>query len=200
MSRLLIAVLALTFFSVGPASASAQDDCATPVALASPTAGDDPCAWPGLIAEIDAEIANAPTDQFSVSEANAPIDSKYLPDGWSDGATWHAELPAGGGAHWASLLQYESVEALERFRLEYELALKAEYFVPATVRSLEDPDACFVLLREESVRGICLFERDSHLIVGYSFFETDIKEGQIATALALARVVDDARSSVVGNC
>jgi hypothetical protein len=199
MSKLLIVMLAMTIFSAGPASGFAQDDCATPIAIASPVAGDDPCAWPTLIAAIDAGIAGSPTDQFSVGEAGPPIDSKYLPNGWSEGATWHAELPAGGGAHWASLLQYESVKTLEQFRLEYELALKAEYFVPATVRSLVDPDACFVLLREESVRGICLLERDNHLIVGYSFFETDIKEGQIATALALARVVDEALTAVDGD-
>src|SRR5690606_6249059 len=98
----------------------------------------------------------------------------------------------GGGAHWVSLLEYESADSLRRFRIEFELALKAEFFVPASVRSLEKPDACFTLLREESVRAVCLLERNHRLIVGYSFFEIDLVGGTLAIALALARLVDEA--------
>jgi hypothetical protein len=196
MRHLLVALMAMSFVGSGHAAANAADVCATPAAVASPVAGHEACEWDWLIAAINAGIAGADDDRFSVAESGAAIDSKYVPPGWVNGVTWRAELPAGGGAHWVSLLEYESTEALARYRVEFELALRAEFFVPAVARALEEADACFTLLREESARGVCLLERDNRLIVGYSFFETDIVEGQLQTALALARLIDDALQAV----
>jgi hypothetical protein len=196
--RWLIALfLMASMLQLGGHVAVAQDPCASPVASASPTPEGDPCAWFDLVAGIDAFLQESGSERFAIDAAGAPIDSKYLPDGWIDGATWHAELPAGGGAHWASLLRYASPETLADFRIAYELTLKTEFFEPATVRSLTGTDACFTLWREESSRAICLFERGHDLIVAYSFFEIDVVDGLLINALALGRLLD--QTVIIGN-
>lgn len=190
MNALLAMVIVVSMLTSPGSVAGEASTCATPVPIASPTPAIDSCDWDALIAAIDRQIGGSEHDRFTLGQAEPPLESKYLPAGSEHAATWRAELTNGGGAHWVSLLRYDSGESLAASRADYEAALEAEFFVPATVRSLDEPDACFYLLREESARGICLLERGELLIVGYSFFEIDFADGQLAVALELTRLVD----------
>lgn len=194
--RWLIALILVGLMAAPEARGLAPDACGTPIAIASPVAEPDSCGWHDLIAEIDREISGSEFDRLSVRLAEPAIESKYVPAGWSDAATWFAELPAGGGAHWVSLLHFESASSLLESREAFEAELVAEFFVPASVGNLEAPDACFALIREESARAICLLERGEILIVGYSFFEVDFADAQLGNAIALARLVESALQSV----
>lgn len=195
----LTALLMIASVAISGASARDPDPCATPMAIASPVAGTGSCDWSNLIATIDAAIANAEFDRLTIDEPAEAASSDYLPTGWLDGTAWNAQLPAGGGHHWMALLRYESNDALTEFRSAFTTDLERAMFVRAEVPNLESADECLYLLREETARALCLFERGELLIVGYSFFDLDYADVQLANALALARLLDDALVTVDGR-
>jgi len=98
-----------------------------------------------------------------------------------------------------ALLRYESNDALTGFRSAFTADLERAMFVRAGVPSLDPPDECIYLLREETARALCLIERGELLIVGYSFFDLDYADVQLANALALARLLDGALATVDGR-
>ncbi|MCC6705391.1 MAG: hypothetical protein IT334_10975 [Thermomicrobiales bacterium] len=192
----LIALLLFVSMAVSDTFAHDPDSCETPLAIASPVAHPDPCGWSELIAAIDAAMANNAFDHFTIGEPAAATSSEYLPTDWLDGTAWNAHLPAGGGHHWMALLRYESNDALTDIRSAFTAELERAMFVRADVPNLEPADECLYLLREETARALCIFERGDRLIVGYSFFDLDYADVQLANALALARLLDDALATV----